>query len=309
MSSEPWPEGKRFAFTVFDDPDSQPVAESRLIYGMLGDLGFRTTMGVWPAGPFREGNSRSDSCLNPAYLEHALATQARGFEIGYHGNALRTSPREETAGGLEAFRALFGQYPAAMANHYGNAEAIYWGPSRLSGLPKLIYRTVTGSKRANQFFGEVEGHPYFWGDLCQARIQYCRNFVFKEINTLARCPVMPYHDPARPFVRQWYAGSEGADAGKFLNTISEANQDQLEAEGGACIMYTHFGKGFVENGQITPRFRELMTRLAKKGGWYVPVTELLNHIRAGRGEHTLTDQERSQLEWRWLLQKLAGGTS
>lgn len=304
-----WPDGKRFAFTVFDDPDSQPVEESRLIYGMLGDLGFRTTMGVWPAGPFREGNSRSESCSNPVYLKHVLETQARGFEIGYHGNALSTSPREATAAGLEAFREFFGAYPSAMANHFGNNEAIYWGPERLSGLPKLIYRTVTGRQRANQFFGEVPGHPYFWGDLCQEKITYCRNFVFREMNTLAKCPFMPYFDPKRPFVKQWYAGAEGADAGKFLTTITEANQDRLEEEGGACIMYTHFGKGFVQGGKLTPRFQDLMTRLAKKGGWYVPVTVLLDYIRAQRGEHVLTDGERSQLEWRWLLQKLAGGSS
>ena len=27
--------------------------------------------------------------------------------------------------------------------------------------------------------------------------------------------------------------------------LTEAAQDRLEAEGGACIMYTHFGHGFV----------------------------------------------------------------
>ena len=266
-------------------------------------------MGVWPGGPFRQGTSRSDSCANPVYLAHALETQGRGFEIGFHGAALRTSEREATRQALDDFKRYFGHDPSAMANHFDNSEAIYWGPARLSGIPKLIYKAATGRQRANRFFGQVEGHPLFWGDLCQQRIQYCRNFVFKQINTLKMCPEMPYHDPDRPFVRQWYAGSEGADAGKFLATISEANQDLLEAEGGACVMYTHFGKGFVQNGQLNPRFRELMTRLSRKGGWFVPVSELLAHIRAQRGEHVLSDSERSRLEWTWLLQKLSGGTS
>ena len=74
-------------------------------------------------------------------------------------------------------------------------------------------------------------------------------------------------------------------------------------------MYTHFGKGFVENGQVTPRFRELMTRIARKGGWFVPVSELLDYIRAQRGELTLSPAARRRLEWAWLMQKLAGGTS
>ena len=68
---------------------------------------------------------------------------------------------------------------------------------------------------------------------------------FPEINTLRACPIMPYHDPQRPFVNQWYASSEGANCASFNAMLTEAAQDRLEAEGGACIMYTHFGHGFV----------------------------------------------------------------
>ena len=45
-----WPEGKAFAFTVFDDPDAQSYEDGRVVYSFLDDLGFRTTRGVWP-GP------------------------------------------------------------------------------------------------------------------------------------------------------------------------------------------------------------------------------------------------------------------
>ena len=44
----------------------------------------------------------------------------------------------------------------------------------------------------------VEGSPLFWGDKCRDHIKYVRNFVFDDINTLAACPHMPYHDRARP---------------------------------------------------------------------------------------------------------------
>jgi hypothetical protein len=120
---------------------------------------------------------------------------------------------------------------------------------------------------------------------------------------------MPYFDPQRPYVHGWYASSEGADAGKFLATVAEANQDRLEEEGGCCIMYTHFGKGFCQEGKLNPAFRSLMERLSRKGGWFAPVTDVLDHIVAQRGPHTITDGERARLEWAWLSQKLRGGTS
>lgn len=304
-----WPEGKRFAFTVFDDPDSQPLEESRIIYDFLHDIGLRTTMGIWPSGPYREGTSRSESCANPAYREHVMAVRERGFEIGFHGAALRSSEREQTRAALESFREYFGSWPSAMANHFDNAEAIYWGPARLGGLPRLIYKAATGKSRSGQYFGEIEGSKWFWGDLCRSHIRYCRGFVFREMNTFRVCPEMPYFDAQRPFVNAWYAGSEGADAGKYLKTISEVNQDRLEEEGGACIMYTHFGKGFVQDGRLNPRFRQLMERLSRRKGWFVPVTTLLDHIRSLRGEHNLSPAERTRLEWTWLLQKISGGTS
>jgi hypothetical protein len=74
-------------------------------------------------------------------------------------------------------------------------------------------------------------------------------------------------------------------------------------------MYTHFGHGYVEGGRLHPRFRELMTRLSRMNGWFVPVGVLLDHIRAQRGVHALTDRERASLEWRWLGEKLRHGSA
>ena len=33
------------------------------------------------------------------------------------------------------------------------------------------------------------------GNLRKEKIRDCRDFVFANINTLAECPYMPYHDP------------------------------------------------------------------------------------------------------------------
>lgn len=304
-----WPEGKRFAFTVFDDPDSQFLKDGKLIYDFMADLGFHTTKGVWPSGGIRPPNSPGDTCADPGYVEEALSLQRRGFEIGYHLNTLHASTREEVAAGLDRFRSYFGHDPMSMANHY-NEEAIYWGVARLSGgLQRAIYNAATLGKKASRFRGHVENQPLFWGDLCRDRIRYCRNFVFLDINTLKMCPWMPYRDPLRPYVNSWYASTEGSNCRRFVNAITEANQDQLEAEGGCCIMYTHFGHQYVEKGKLNQRFQDLMKRLSKKNGWFAPVSTVLDYLREQRPETTLDHQIRNHLEWKWLGEKLFRGTS
>lgn len=300
-----WPDGRRFAFTVFDDPDSQPLAVSREVYALLADLGLRTTKAVWLVEP-RERNSPGETCESADFLEHCRTLQQAGFEIGYHNGAPGTLERADIGRSLDLFREYFGGDPASMANHY-NGDAIYWGAARLSGATRAVYKAVSfGSK---PHFGHVEGHPCFWGDMCRSRIKYCRNFVFRTINTLAACPHMPYEDPARPYVRAWYAASEGANRPSFVRQCAEREQDRLEEDGGACIMYTHFGHGYVEHGKLNPEFVRLMTRLASKGGWFVPVSTLLDHLANGRGPHRLTPRERNVMERSWLAAKLIHGTS
>ncbi|HLH44196.1 MAG TPA: hypothetical protein VKV74_14505 [Bryobacteraceae bacterium] len=303
-----WPRGRRFAFTVFDDPDGQSLETSRLVYGFLADLGFRTTIAVWPLAPRREPNSGGETCANPQYADYLKELASQNFEIGWHGATLHTSPRAETLEGLDRFRDLFGTDPSSMANHY-NGEAIYWGPARLTGLRRCAYRALTPLRSASRHSGHVEGHPCFWGDLCRERIRYCRNFVFSDLNTLRACPWMPYHDRVRPWVNYWFAASEGAKGPSFIRAISEANQDRLEAEGGACILYTHFGHGFVVDGKLRPEFCRLMHRLSRKNGWFVPTSEMLDFLAAQRPAVTLDDRMRSWLEWRWLGEKIFRGTS
>jgi hypothetical protein len=304
-----WPRGKRFAFTVFDDPDAQTLASGRPVYDVLRDLGFRTTKAVWPIRGGGRPSDRGQTCADGDYRKWVEELQAGGFEIAYHNATNHTSPREETLRGLETFRQYFGAYPSSMANHSENEEGIYHGEHRVSGVRRLLYNALTRGRNRGRFCGHVVGHPYFWGDLCRERITYVRNFVFDQINTLAACPYMPYHDPARPWVNFWFASAEGDQYPRFERMLGEANQDRLEAEGGACIMYTHFGHGFVEGGRLRPRFVALMERLAAKDGWFVPVTTLLEHLRARRADTTLTTRQRARLEWRWLRHKARYGTA
>lgn len=304
-----WPEGKAFAFTVFDDPDAQTLEAGSLVYSFLEDLGLRTTKGVWPLAPTRERSDKGGSCGDAGYLAWIEDLLARGFEIGLHNAACHTSTRTETARGLDRFREIVGHDPWTMANHFFCDENIYWGDRRVSGLRRVAYNALTRGTNRKRFFGEVAGHPLYWGDLCESRIQYVRNFVYRTIDTLERCPMMPYHDPDRPLVRAWFASSEGANVGLFNERISPSNQDLLEERGGACIMYTHFGHGFVTDGKLDPGFVRLMTSLASRNGWFVPVSELLQFLERKQGLHTLTRRDRVRLERRWLLEKMRYGTS
>lgn len=304
-----WPDGKDFAFTIFDDTDLATMDALAPVYGLLDDLGLRTTKSIWPIQG--EGTPRIPGLTSddPEYLAWTLDLQKRGFEIGYHGATNVTSAREQVIEAIERFRFLYGHDPISMSNHSGCEESIYLGADRVTGVNRLIYNVLTRFSKTDMFRGHREGDRLFWGDICEARVRYVRNFTYAGINTLAACPIMPYHDPERPFVNAWFASSEGADVNAFNQCVSESNQDRLEAESGACIMYTHLANGFVTNGKVDARFEQLMTRLAKKNGWFVPVGTLLDHFAAVRGTPDITPRQRRRLERRWLWSKLAVGST
>lgn len=308
-----WPTGKDFAFTIFDDPDLDTVENVAAIYPFLSDLGFRTTKAVWPIRGQGTPKIGGATCEDERYLKLILSLKEQGFEIALHNVTHHTSTREQTARGLEAFRRLFGHDPFSMANHSGCHESIYWESARVSGVQRLIYNMLNLNLSAgtNRSQGHIEASPLFWGDLCREKIKYVRNFVLGDINTLKACPVMPYHDPVRPYVNSWFAASEGPRIQSFNAMLSEKNQERLAREGGACILYTHFASGFFEQGHLNQRFKVLMERLSRMNGWFVPVRTLLDFVQRVRGAHSITCLERSELERQWLWHKVfhTGGRS
>ena len=86
-----WPQGKRFAFPVFDDPDSQTLEAGRAGYSFLADQGFLTTKGVWPVRGPRTPSGHGGTCAEPDYLAWCVDLQRQGFEIGLHNATLHTS--------------------------------------------------------------------------------------------------------------------------------------------------------------------------------------------------------------------------
>jgi hypothetical protein len=304
-----WPNGKSFAFSIFDDTDNATVDNVSDVYRFLGDLGLKTTKSIWPSRPANGLPSAGNTCEDQEYVGWLLDLRKKGFEIGYHMNACRTSTREETRRGLDSFEQLFGGPPRTMASHSGCRENMYWGPSRLTGFNRLVYNVATGFRNKGHYRGQIEGDPLFWGDICRDRITYCRSFVFPEINTLKVCPFMPYHDPNRPYVNYWFASSEGPTVDSFNHLLSEANQNRLEEERGCCIVYTHFASGFYAGRSLNIRFRQLMEKLAARPGWLVPVSTVLDYLIERKGRHVLTNRQRRYLEWKWLRHKFRVGTT
>jgi hypothetical protein len=304
-----WPDGKRFAFTVVDDTDYSTLANVKGVYDFLVDNGFRTTKTVWvvPGDPNR-GKWPGETLADPDYLQWIRDLKSQGFGIGFHNCTWHGTPRDEIREALDRFKELLGFDPPVAANHTGVDDAIYWADARLSGWRVPLYNVLTRFQNRGKYRGHIEGDPFFWGDLCKARIKYFRNFVFQDINSLKACPFMPYHDSQRPYVNQWFASSDGTDCSTFNKCISEEAQDRLEEEGGACIMYTHFGKTFLDGQTLDPRFRSLMQRLGKKNGWFVPTGTLLDHLLQVNGQHEITAVERRRMECKWLWEKLFIGT-
>lgn len=302
-----WPDGKAFAFTVFDDTDFATVENVAPVYAFLEECGLRTTKSVWPLKGTDESIYTGTTCEDDKYCAWAQQIRNRGFEIGYHMATYHSSIRDQSIHGLDRFAEIFGDYPKAMANHSVCQENIYWGDNRLTGLQAFIYNLLTWYRFKGKYRGHIEGDRFFWGDICKEKVKYVRGFIFPEINTLKACPMMPYHDTLRPYVNYWFASSEGDDIKSFNDCISEQNQDRLEQEGGACIMYTHFAAGFLERGQINSRFKLLIKRLSCKNGWFVPVSILLDYLLNTNGHHIITDRERKQLERKWLWHKLCIG--
>lgn len=302
-----WPDGKEFAFTVFDDTDRATVENVSEVYSFLADCGFRTTKSVWPIRGDREPRIGGSTCEDQDYLKWVYNLKEIGFEIGYHNATFHSSLRNETIRGIDKFVELFGHRPKSMANHADCKESIYWGNYRLTRVNEFIYNLLTRYHYNKTFRGHIEGDKYFWGDICKEKIKYVRNFVYADINTLEACPIMPYHDPNRPYVNYWFASSEGPNIDAFNHCINERNQDRLEEKGGGCIMYTHLALGFYKDGKINSRFKFLMDRLSERNGWFVPVSMLLDYLREQNGEHVITARERRLLERKWLLHKIRVG--
>lgn len=298
-----WPDGKEFAFTVFDDTDHSTVQNTKPVYDLLQELGIRTTKSVWVYPP--RGRYTGLSLSDPAYLAWVKELQSRGFEIGFHNAGDGSFTREEILAGLELFHHLLGSYPRIHANHAGNIDNIYWLKDRFDWPYSVIYdmycRYYKKVRPTSQ--GSQLGSPHFWGDACKKHVQYIRNYTCKNINTLAFNPSMPYIDAKKlAYSNRWFSSTDGHTVAEFCDLLKAESLDRLRSQRGACIVYTHFASGFVDSrGEVVPLFRKRMEYLASLNGYFEPTSAVLDFLKAqqvGDLAHTLPSTGR------WLVDRI-----
>jgi len=298
-----WPEGKSFAFTVFDDTDHATVAKVKPVYDLLAQLGMRTTKSVW-VYPSR-GRFAGQSLSDPDYLAWIRQLQAQGFEIGSHGVGDGAFSRAEILAGMEAFRDWLGSYPRIHANHVGNPDNLYWLKDRFDWPVSALYGLYCRlrKRKAVAGCGSRPDSEHFWGDFCKAHIDYIRNYTCGDIDTLAFDPFMPYLDPHRSaYANRWFSSSDGHTVAEFCGLLSPEGLARLRGRGGACIVYTHFACGFVDAaGQVVPEVRSRLEQLAALDGYFEPVSTVLDHLRARQGAAPAGGRPSSG---RWLADRI-----
>ena len=304
-----WPNNHDFAFTIFDDTDFATLRNVKPAYDFLEQIGLKTTKSVWTLkSKAKKVLISGETCEDRDYLNWLLRLKEKGFEIALHNVTNSSSIRKDTIYGIEKFNEYFGHYPFSFANHADCEESIYWGESRVTGIYRFLY-FILKYKNVNRFKGHIEGNKYFWGDICKEKIKYVRNFTFSDINTLKACPIMPYSDPLKPYVNYFFCASNGADVTSFNRLLSYENQDRLEEERGACIVYTHLGDGFTSNSVLNKKSKTLLKNISEKNGWFCTVTELLNFlISIEPKKKILTKRYRKILERRWFIEKAMHGS-
>jgi len=280
-----FPGGRRFAFTILDDTDDSTLENVEPVYALLRACGMRTTKTVWPLD-CPEGSRHyfaADTLQRPDYLAFVRELVDDGFELAFHGATMESSPRERTERALGFLEREFGAVPRLHANHGSNRENLYWGARRFgSGPLRAAVRALR--RRSDAYGGDVPGSPWFWGDLCREHFDYVRNFTFRGLDVLAADPETPYRLEATPFVAHWFSTADAADGVIFKHRVTRRAIDRLESAGGACILSTHLGKKFAQGGRVDPEIESLLRYVADRPGWFVPVSTLLDHLRAqGRG--------------------------
>lgn len=299
-----WPHGKKAAFTIIDDTDDAEMPQIREVYAHLRAASLRTTKTVWVYPPRDIDYARGDSLAgNPSYVEFIRELIDYGFEIGIHNVGSGDFTRDETIEGLAIFKDLLGIYPATHVNHSYNKDNIYSGDKRF-GLPfrpvmKLLYPKYTG------FEGDVVGSPFYWGDIHKHHIRWSRSFEVDRLN-LMNVVKFPYSDPRLDdCCNGFYPATFCPNQDLFKRAVTKQKVEQLIAEGGAAIVYTHFGY-YHERGTLDSCFVEACEMLGTFADdiWFVPVGELLNYMATQNGVQPISLTARLRLEIECILTRI-----
>jgi hypothetical protein len=296
-----FPDGKRFAFTIFDDTDVGTLESLRPIYDLLAQLGLRTTKTVWPLDYLGSSAFAGSVTLeDPQYCDYLRTLQSQGFEIAFHGATMETALRADTARALESFRNVFGHAPTSYAAHSHNRDNLYWGRHRFhSPLWRALYAATAG-RGEPEYSGHVAGSDVYWLDLAP-ELRYVRSFTFAGVDLDKVTRRFPYSTAQTPRIKGWFPSCDADNVQEFVELLSDENQSALESGRGICILSTHLGKGFVRNGRVREDVVRVLESLSRRSGWFVPLTTLLDYVAAQRGISRLSRWQLFSMEGLWFL--------
>ena len=158
-------------------------------------------------------------------------------------------------------------------------------------------------KKKINFYGEIKDSEYFWGDLHRWYFKYTRNLTFtSELNMLKVDPYMPFKDNRKEYANYWFSTADAPGVAEFEKNVTKEKIDQLEKEGGVCILSTHLGKRFCQNEEINSYFQEMIEYIVDKPGWFVPVGEILDFLLQEKNDDCpINTLNIMKLEWRYLI--------
>lgn len=273
----PWPH--RAGFAVTDDTDAAEPGSVRAVYDLLRTLNLRTTKTVWafapeepcgiPATP--SSTLRGATLEDRAYRAYCERLAAAGFEVCLHGASAGNNRRARTVAALDLAERLFGRSGTFIC-HSKNADNPYWEEKTAPNAP---LRALLHLYSRHRCFGEVAGSPYFWGDVCRARVRWIRLFRTRNPNTLAENPSMPYVEPGKPYVRGWFAATKRS----FHDCTTPEALDRLVDAHGLTVLYQYLHR-YAHGGAPDPAFRADAERLAADSRILVaPAAEVLGRLQ------------------------------
>lgn len=273
----PWP--YRAGFCITDDTDTADLQRVKVVYDFLRSIELRTTKTVWafvpeepcgiPATP--PSTLRGITLEDAEYRAYCEGLYADGFEICLHGASAGNNRRERTVAALDLAERLFGHSDTYIC-HSKNADNIYWEEKTA---PNAALRTLLRLYSRHTCLGEVEGSPYFWGDICEERVRWIRLFRTRNPNTLAENPSMPYVEPGKPWVKGWFAATKRS----FHDCTGQEALDRLAQHHGLTILYQYLHR-YAVGGKPDPIFRTDAVRLAGDDRILVaPVAKVLGRLQ------------------------------
>jgi hypothetical protein len=284
----PYPDGKRFGFTIVHDADSAYSKRLAPIIDAFDGIGLRITVTVFPfwaawGHPVRSWQEwrATDPFFAPiavpledeAERDFYLDVAARGHEIGMHTPSETSSRREDVVRAFDLFQSIFGHPPRVYVEHSpGN---------------NLDAQARCGSDSASPYFNtDLLNESGCWIWVCDPETSFPRyHHRNGRLNVLSDdgepfCPrACEKFGIARAFLR---SPTTPADGNGFLSTFTEAAFDKLEADRGLALVYTHLAMDWLdpETRALRADIFDRLTGLAKRNVWFAPACVILDRFAA-----------------------------